>query len=54
MTLRFDCGEVITAMVTPMNAKGEIDYDRVETLAKHLIECPISCRNNRGITDAYK
>lgn len=38
MTLRFDCGEVITAMVTPMNAKGEIDYDRVETLAKHLIE----------------
>ena len=38
MTLRFDCGEVITAMVTPMNAKGEIDYDKVESLAKHLIE----------------
>ena len=37
MTLKFDCGEVITAMVTPMNAKGEIDYDMVETLAKHLI-----------------
>ena len=38
MTLRFDCGEVITAMVTPMNTKGEIDYDKVESLAKHLIE----------------
>ena len=35
---RFDCGEVITAMVTPMNTKGEIDYDNVEKLAKHLIE----------------
>jgi len=38
MTLRFDCAEVITAMATPMNAKGEIDYDRVESLAKYLIE----------------
>ena len=35
---RFDCGEVITAMVTPMNAKGEIDYDGAEKLAKYLIE----------------
>lgn len=38
MTLRFDAGEVITAMVTPMNSKGEIDYDKVESLAKHLID----------------
>ena len=38
MTLRYDCGEVITAMVTPMKSNGEIDYDRVETLAKYLIE----------------
>ncbi len=37
MTLKFDCGEVITAMVTPMTSKGEIDYDMVETLAKHLV-----------------
>ena len=35
---RFDCGEVITAMVTPMDAKGKIDYDNVEKLAKYLIE----------------
>ena len=35
---RFDCGEVITAMVTPMNKKGEIDYDGVEKLAKYLVE----------------
>lgn len=35
---RFDCGEVITAMVTPMNSKGEIDYDQAEKLAKYLIE----------------
>ena len=38
MTLRFDCGEVITAMVTPMDSKGVIDYDKVESLAKYLIE----------------
>ncbi len=37
MTLRYDCGEVITAMVTPMDSKGVIDYDKVESLAKHLI-----------------
>ncbi len=37
MTLRYDCGEVITAMVTPMDKTGAIDYDKVETLTKHLI-----------------
>ena len=37
MVLRFDAGEVITAMVTPMDAKREIDYNAVEILAKHLI-----------------
>ncbi len=37
MALRFDCGEVITAMVTPMDKSGNIDYDKVEILAKHLI-----------------
>ena len=37
MTLRYDCGEVITAMVTPMDRSGTIDYDKVEKLAKHLI-----------------
>lgn len=38
MVLRYDCGEVITAMVTPMNSSGGIDYDKVEVLAKYLIE----------------
>lgn len=37
MVLRYDAGEVITAMVTPMSAKREIDYNAVEVLAKHLI-----------------
>ena len=37
MTLRYDCGEVITAMVTPMDKTGAIDYDKVENLTKHLI-----------------
>lgn len=36
--MRYDAGEVITAMVTPMNEKREIDYNRVESLTKHLIE----------------
>lgn len=35
---RFDCGEVITAMVTPMNENGSIDYDGAEKLAKYLVE----------------
>ena len=37
MTLRYGCGEVITAMVTPMDKTGAIDYDKVEALTKHLI-----------------
>ena len=38
MALRYDCGEVITAMVTPMNRFGSIDYDKVEELTKYLVE----------------
>lgn len=38
MPKRYDAGEVITAMVTPMNSKGEIDYAKVEELAKYLIK----------------
>ena len=37
MALRYDAGEVITAMVTPFNSKREIDYDKAEALTKHLI-----------------
>lgn len=37
MALRYDAGEVITAMVTPFNEKREIDYNRAEDLAKYLI-----------------
>lgn len=37
MALRYDAGEVITAMVTPFNAKKEIDYNKAEELAKYLI-----------------
>ena len=35
--MRFDAGEVITAMVTPFNEKREVDYDKVETLAYQLV-----------------
>lgn len=37
MTLRYDAGEIITAMVTPFNEKREIDYGAAEKLAKHLV-----------------
>ena len=37
MPMRYDAGEVITAMVTPMNEKKEIDYDKAESLVKYLI-----------------
>lgn len=38
MGYRYDAGEIITAMVTPFNAKREIDYSKVETLVKHLVD----------------
>lgn len=38
MVLRYDCGEVITAMVTPMDKSGKIDYDKVEDLTRYLID----------------
>lgn len=37
MALRYDVGEVITAMVTPFNSQREIDYNKAEELAKYLI-----------------
>lgn len=36
--MRFDFGEVITAMVTPFDAKGEVDYSKVESLADRLFQ----------------
>lgn len=38
MPRRYDAGEVITAMVTPFNKNREVDYDKVEVIAKHLIQ----------------
>ncbi len=35
--MRYDAGEVITAMVTPFNEKREIDYEKVEALAYQLV-----------------
>ncbi len=38
MTKRYNAGDVITAMVTPFNKDGKIDYSKVEKLAKHLMQ----------------
>lgn len=38
MTLRYNAGEVITAMVTPFDENREIDFPSVKKLAKHLID----------------
>ncbi len=35
--MRYDAGEVITAMVTPFNEKREVDYEKVEALAHQLV-----------------
>lgn len=35
--MRYDAGEVITAMVTPFNDKREVDYEKVEALASYLV-----------------
>jgi 4-hydroxy-tetrahydrodipicolinate synthase len=37
MACRYDAGEVITAMVTPFDRQGAIDYNAAENLAKHLV-----------------
>ena len=37
-TLRCDLGEVITAMVTPMNKDKSVDYKSLEKLCDHLLE----------------
>lgn len=37
MAIRYDAGEVITAMVTPFDGNREIDYNKVEELTKYLI-----------------
>jgi 4-hydroxy-tetrahydrodipicolinate synthase len=31
-------GEVLTAMVTPLQPDGAVDYDRFRSLARHLVE----------------
>ena len=38
MAIRFDAGEVITAMVTPFNSKREIDFNKAEDLTRYLIK----------------
>ncbi len=36
--MRCNLGEVISAMVTPMDEKGNIDYEKVEVLASYLTD----------------
>lgn len=38
MSLRYNAGEIITAMVTPFNEDLSIDYPSLEKLINHLIE----------------
>ena len=37
MTMRFDAGEIITAMITPMDKERNVDYKSLEKLVEHLI-----------------
>ena len=36
--MRCNLGEVLTAMVTPMDKNGNVDYDRAEKLAEYLVD----------------
>lgn len=38
MAMRFDAGEIITAMITPMDKDRKVDYIALEKLVNHLIE----------------
>ena len=37
MAMRFDAGEIITAMVTPFDSKREIDFNKAESLTDYLV-----------------
>lgn len=37
MAMRFDAGEIITAMITPMDEERKVDYKALEKLVEHLI-----------------
>ena len=37
MAVRYNAGEIITAMVTPFNENKEVDYESLEKLVNHLI-----------------
>ena len=50
--MRYDAGEVITAMVTPFNEKREVDYEKVETLAYRYLEVNSSIRVARRRPDS--
>ena len=36
-TMRFDAGEIVTAMITPMDEDRNVDYKALEKLVEHLI-----------------
>ena len=38
MSIRYDAGEVITAMVTPFDENLKVDYPALEKLINHLVE----------------
>lgn len=38
MVMRFDAGEIITAMITPMDENRKVDYKSLEKLVNHLLE----------------
>lgn len=37
MTLRYDAGEVITAMITPFKENREVDFEALERVVRHLV-----------------
>ena len=38
MPMRYDAGEVITAMITPMDKERRVEYNQVEKLADYLVD----------------
>ena len=54
MAMRFDAGEIITAMITPMDKDRKVDYKALEKLVEHLIATGeySCCRYNRRISYA--
>ncbi len=48
--MRFDAGEIVTAMITPFDSERKVDYKALEKLVEHLVSTETDCILVAGTT----